>query len=177
MLVESQNRVQSMALVHERLYQSPNIARIAFGEYIRQLVYQLLSAYQPDLGSVKLEVDVRDDVTLAIDEAVPCGLILNELVSNAFKHAFPDGRPGVVRVELRREDGVRAVLIVSDDGVGVPEGLDLGNTTSLGMQLIHTLVYQLDGRLALERNGGTAFRIEFAIPGGGKNRDLTRATS
>ncbi len=164
MFVESQNRIRSMALVHERLYQSSNLGQIEFGGYIRQLSRQLLITYQPTLGQVELKVDAQPGVALPIDEAVTCGLILNELVSNALKHAFPDGRPGEVCVAVSMEDGERVILKVSDDGVGFPEAFDFRNTESLGMQLVNTLVHQLDGTVELDRQGGTALQIEFAIP-------------
>ena len=164
MFVESQNRIRSMALVHERLYRSPNIAQIEFGTYIRQLTQQLLGTYRSELDQVALQIDVQEDVALAIDEAVPCGLILNELVSNALKHAFPGGRAGEICVALHRQDRERAILSVRDDGIGFPEDLDLYGTDSLGMQLVTTLVDQLDGTIELDRRGGTTFRIEFTVP-------------
>jgi two-component sensor histidine kinase len=164
MFVESQNRVRSMALVHERLYQSPNLAQVEFGKYIEQFTEQLLSTYQPSLGQVVLRVDVQQDVALSIDEAVPCGFILNELVSNALKHAFPNGRSGEICVGLYRKDNGRVTLRVDDDGVGFPETTDVHNTESLGMQLVIALVDQLDGTIKLDRQRGTAIQIEFDVP-------------
>lgn len=163
MFFESQNRVRSMALVHERLYQSSNLAQIEFGEYIRQLATQLFKTYQPNLGQVALKVDVQPAVALAIDEAVPCGLILNELVSNAFKHAFPGGRPGEVCLVLSCEDNERVVLQVGDNGIGFPETLDFRQTDSLGMQLVNMLTEQLNGTVKLDQHDGTVFQIVFAM--------------
>ena len=102
-----------------------------------------------------------EDLYLAVDRAIPCGLILNELITNARKHAFPEGRAGVVRVELRQTASNRFVLLVSDDGVGLPPSLDIRQTESLGLQLVCTLADQLRGELRIERGAGTAFRLEF----------------
>ena len=102
-----------------------------------------------------------DDVFLGIDTAVPCGLILNELVSNSLKHAFPGGREGEIRIELRLDDDKKFTLMVSDNGVGIPKDLDFRNTESLGLQLVDTLVNQLEGTIELDRSGGTAFKTTF----------------
>jgi two-component sensor histidine kinase len=160
---ESQHRVRSMALIHEKLYQSENLAQIDFGEYIRSLVTSLSRSYSARAGDITLDIRA-DDVPLGIDTAVPCGLILNELVSNALKYAFPDGRAGQVRVELTADDDRRVTLTVGDDGVGFPEGLDFRGTTSLGLQLVNTLVDQLEGSIELNNGRGTEFKITFSVP-------------
>jgi PAS domain S-box-containing protein len=159
----SQDRVRSMALIHERLYQSEDLARVDFAEYVRSLVGYLARSYTDLAGRVQVETDVGD-VSLGIDAAIPCGLIINELVSNALKHAFPEGGEGRIRVELdgSREDGY--CLVVSDDGVGFPEGVDFRETDSLGLQLVTTLVDQLEGRIELADAKGTGFRIDFRTP-------------
>jgi two-component sensor histidine kinase len=103
-----------------------------------------------------------DDLPLSIDTAIPCGLIVNELVTNSLKHAFPDGRGGEIRVELRSDGDNKFALMVSDDGVGLPEDLDFRKTESLGLQLVNNLsVVQLEGTIDLDRSGGTVFRITF----------------
>jgi two-component sensor histidine kinase len=160
MFQDSQNRVRSMALVHERLYQSKDLARIDFAEYARNLASYIFRSYGVNSDLIKPEIHV-DDIALGIDAAVPCGLILNELVSNSLKHAFPNGKKGQIRVGLSA-DNDKFTLMVSDNGVGFPKDLDFRNTESLGLQLVNTLVAQLEGTIELDRSMGTAFEITFA---------------
>jgi len=160
MFRESQRRIRSMALIHERLYQSSDLSQIEFSEYLRNLATHLFHSYQVDTSRVQLKIEA-EEVHLNINTAIPCGLIVNELVSNALKHGFPEGRKGQLQIELRRIPGDGCVLGVTDDGVGFPEGLDFRKTETLGMQIISTLVEQIDGRLELNREKGTAFRLEF----------------
>jgi PAS domain S-box-containing protein len=160
MFQESQDRVRSMALVHERLYQSPDLARIDFAEYVRNLASYLFRSYGVHSNLIQLRINV-DDVSLGIDMAVPCGLILNELVSNSLKHAFPNGREGEIRIELCSGDDNELALVVSDNGVGFPKDLDFRGMESLGLQLVNTLVDQLGGTIELDRSDGTAFEIVF----------------
>jgi PAS domain S-box-containing protein len=160
-LQESRQRIRSMALVHEQLYQSEDLARVAFAKYIQSLANHLFYSYRLDPDLITLNVDA-EDILLSIDTAVPTGLLLNELISNALKHAFTDGRAGEVSVELHSDPRGQLTLIVSDDGVGFPEDLDFRSTRSLGMQLINTLVAQLEGTVVLERDGGTTFKVAFA---------------
>jgi PAS domain S-box-containing protein len=157
---DSQNRIRSMALIHEQLYGSHDLAGIDFGAYIQDLAIDLFRSYQADSRWIKLDVET-DKVSLGIDRAVPCGLIVNELVSNALKHAFPDGRAGRIQVALG-ENGGELTLLVEDDGVGLPEGVDYRNTPSLGLQLVNSLVSQLDGTIELSGRGGTSCRITLA---------------
>ncbi len=163
-LRESQNRIKSMALIHEELYQSQDLGRVDFGEYVRHLTTHLFRAYQVNPGLIALHVSVSKDVKLGIDTAIPCGLIVNELVSNAFKHAFAGGRSGEVKVELERNGGRQLILRVSDNGAGFPAGVDFRNTESLGLQLVTTLVDQLDGTIELDQEGGARFKITFMEP-------------
>ncbi len=160
MFRESQDRVQSMALIHEKLYQSEDLARVDFSEYIQGLVSYLLRSYASQAGRVRPVVEV-EEIFLGIDTAIPCGLVINELVSNALKYAFPDGRSGEVRVALRSDGEDRFTLTVGDDGVGFPDELDFRNTESLGLQLVITLVDQLEGSIELDRSGGTEFKMDF----------------
>jgi two-component sensor histidine kinase len=163
MFKESQNRIRSMALIHEKLYRSDDLVRIDFGEYVRNLAAFLVRSYRSSAGPVSLKVDVRD-VALGIDSAVPFGLIINELVSNALKHAFPpdslDGKQGEICAQLH-SDSDCVTLIIRDNGVGVPKDFEFQHTESLGMQLVNTLVNQLDGDIELNSNGGTEFKITF----------------
>jgi len=160
MFRESQRRIRSMALIHERLYQSSDLSRIEFSQYLQNLATHLFHSYQVDSSRIRLSMDT-EEIFFNINTAIPCGLILNELVSNALKHAFPNGRNGEVTLELHRILGDGYVLRVKDDGVGFPEGLDFRRTETLGMQIIVTLVNQIDGRLDLNRQSGTSFTIEF----------------
>jgi two-component sensor histidine kinase len=160
---DSQHRVRSMALVHEKLYQSQDLAWVGFAEYIRNLATYLFRAYSASATGVTLDIQA-DDVFLTIDTAVPCGLILNELISNALKHAFPDGQAGEIHVELHAHGYRQVTLSVADTGIGLPNDLDLNTTTSLGLQLVHTLVDQLNGHIELNGIRGTEFNITFAVP-------------
>jgi two-component sensor histidine kinase len=155
---DSQNRIRSMALIHEKLYQSPDLARIDFAEYVRNLATFLFHAYGADSQVTRLKIQT-DDVYLGVDDAVPCGLILNELVSNALKHAFPGGRSGEISIGLGESDSGRMILEVSDDGVGFPPDQDPHSSESLGLQLVTTLVSQLDGTFEFDRRTGTKYRI------------------
>ena len=157
---ESRDRIRSMALVHERLYQSADLARIEFAEYLRKLTSHLVHSYGTGDGRIVLEVDAGN-IQLDVNTAVPLGLIVNELVSNAIKHAFPNGARGKIAVGLERPAGGKFRLVVSDDGVGFPEGLDFRNTESLGLQLVTMLADQLEGDLLLERDAGTKFILTF----------------
>jgi two-component sensor histidine kinase len=159
-LKESRARVKSMALIHERLYQSPNLASVDMGGYTRNLVSDLYHSYRTQESSVRLTTNI-EDITLGITEAIPCGLIINELISNALKHAFPEGREGEITIELVKEGANRTTLTVSDNGIGFPEQVDWLNSPSLGLTLINSLVGQLEGTIELDRRGGTTFTIRF----------------
>ncbi len=158
----STDRIRTMALIHERLYRSENLSRISFAEYVGDLTHGLISTYTMGKG-VHLNIDV-EPVSLDIDTAIPLGLIINELVSNALKYAFTETVGGTIRVGLYT-DGEHRTLVVSDTGVGFPEDLDFMNTPSLGMQLVVTLVEQLEGTIELKRNKGTEFKMTFTAEG------------
>lgn len=158
---ESQNRVKSMALVHEKLYQSKNFAKINFPEYTESLVNYLFKAYELHSGNVILELDI-DEVALNIDTAIPCGLIINELVSNALKYAFPDNRSGKVTISLHSEPYQHFTLTIKDDGVGLPMDWDFQTVRSLGLQLVKVLTKQLKGTIEITRSPGSQFRVSFA---------------
>ena len=160
MFRDSQSRIKSMALIHERLYQSDDLAKVDFSEYIHSLVYDLFQSYGTNPEAVKSDVRV-EDVRMGIDTAIPCGLIVNELVSNSLKYAFPGDRSGTISIRLSPEGERQYRLIVQDDGVGIPKELDLAKTRSLGLQLVNRLVEQLDGSLELENGTGTTFTIHL----------------
>ncbi len=157
---DCQNRIRSLSIIHENLYRSKDLGRVDFEDYLRRLVDGLFSAYNVPSDTIRYTVRA-ENVTLGIDTAIPSGLIVNELVSNCLKHAFPHGRRGHVSVELCRGDDGEITLSVSDDGVGLPETVDFRNTDSLGMHLVCSLVDQLTGTIELFRGPGTTFLIRF----------------
>jgi two-component sensor histidine kinase len=159
-LRDSQSRVRSMALIHEKLYQSQSLAKIDFGEYVKSLAGDLFRSYRQSLTGIELNIQT-DKVLLELDQAVPCGLILNELITNALKYAFPDGRNGTITVELRAGSEQNINLRVADNGIGMPLDFDILKANSLGLQLINSLVSQLDGRLELGNSQGTDFLVSF----------------
>ncbi|MGL4550888.1 MAG: sensor histidine kinase, partial [Gemmataceae bacterium] len=159
MFKQSRARVRSMALIHERLYRSQDLARVDFAEYVRQLADDLCRNYPLYGDLVTLDVDV-DIPPLPIDLAIPCGLLINELISNAFKHAFAGDAGGRLSLGLRH-DGERNVLTVEDTGPGLPPGTDIRNTPSFGLQLVVTLVEQLRGEIDVTGGPGASFTITF----------------
>ncbi|XXY46177.1 MASE1 domain-containing protein [Sorangium sp. So ce269] len=162
-LLESERRVRAMALVHEQLYLAADLARIDSTTYVKRLVDMLARAYAIPGRKVTTRIDVAPE-SLDVDRAVPCGLLINELVSNSYKHAFPDGMSGEIRVRLGRVDRDTVVLAVADTGVGLPPGLELGTTESIGLQLVNAFAAQLGGELGCDRRGGTEIRVTFPCP-------------
>jgi two-component sensor histidine kinase len=161
MFKESQHRVESMAFIHERLYRADDSRRIDVADYTHTLASHLFVSYGARAEPITLTLDM-DNMMLGIDTAIPCGLIIHELVTNAIKHAFPDGRKGEIRLSMVVNEAGQYTLVVSDNGIGFPTDLDFRNTESLGLQLVTTLTEQLDGTIALESKGGTTFTIAFA---------------
>ena len=153
----SQGRVRSMALVHEKLYQSESLAGLDFQDYITDLAHELSNSY--NLTSEMVNISIRaKDMYIDIENAIPCSLIVYELVSNALKHAFHDGRSGEIAIDFYRE-GDHSILRVSDNGVGMPPGVDYRNTASLGLRLVTALVQQLHADIELDASNGPAFTI------------------
>jgi two-component sensor histidine kinase len=162
-LQEVQNRVQSMAMIHENLYQSEDLARVDFAEYIRSLAAHLFHSYGVNPEDIRLEVNVAGTL-LDVNTATLCGLITNELVSNCLKYAFPDGRKGLIRIELRaerRNKDPEFLLIITDNGVGMPQNAACGKNGSLGLHLVRRIAQQLGGTLDLRSDAGTQFNISF----------------
>jgi len=159
MFQESQNRVQSMSLIHEKLYQSKDLSRIDMNEYTKDLTTSLFRSYADRAAAIKLKTKIAD-LSLDITTAIPYGLIINELTSNALKHGFPDGREGEITIAMHPVNN-KIELVISDTGIGFPEEIDFGNTTTLGIQLVITLVEQLEGTIELDRRAGSAFTICF----------------
>lgn len=158
-----QNRVKSMTLIHERFYQSEDIAKVSFVEHVQNLTSHLFSSYGIDPRTVKLNINIKD-VLLDINTAIPCSLIINEIVSNSLKHAFPDGRKGEIKVTMHPLNKKEIGLVVSDDGVGLPKGMDFRKTGSLGLYLVRLLAEdQLHGDIKLDRTKGTHFNIRLKV--------------
>jgi len=158
-----ENRVHSMALVHESLYRSENLARINFAEYAQALATDILSSHgNPDVA-VRLLSEL-DPVIMSADLAIPCGLILNELISNAFKHGFPNGAGGEIKVTLRKKPGGLCMLCVQDSGVGIPAEMDVNKNKSLGLRLVRSLAHQIRGAFELIRvDPGTSANLQFTV--------------
>jgi two-component sensor histidine kinase len=149
-----------MALIHEILYQSRDLSRIDFSEYIKILLGQLFHSYGAYSKDLTYECDVKD-IMLDVDSAIPCGLIINELVSNSLSHAFPDGRRGYIRVGFSIDESHDLTLIIHDNGIGIPKGVDFRHTDSLGLKLVMALTNQLAGVVELDIANGTTFKITF----------------
>lgn len=158
---ESQNRIKSMALIHEKLYQSGDLIHIDFGKYIKNLADSLIRSYGVNPEKVPIRVNA-EDIMLEIDSAIPCGLLVNELVSNSLKHAFPEGEQGEITIVFRATGEDEIELSVSDNGVGAPEHLDFRNAESFGLRLVAILAEdQLQGKIKLNRDQGTEFSVTF----------------
>jgi len=159
MFDDSMNRIRTMAAIHERLYQFEDLSNIIFSDYIKNIVNSIFKSF--GLSSrIKFVTDI-EEISLAIDSSIPCGLIVNELITNSMKYAFPDNREGEIRVSLHTNDTGEIKLSISDNGVGMPEGLDFRNAESLGLDLVNALVEQLKGEIELSREKGTEFMITF----------------
>ena len=156
---ESQNRARSMALIHERLYQSTDLKMIDFGEYITSLANELFNTYEADINLIKLKINA-ENIFLDINTAIPLGLIVNELITNSLTHAFPEGKMGKINVDFHILDN-HYEFIVKDNGIGFPEDIDFKNTDSLGLQIINSLTNQIGGKITLNKNNGTDFKITF----------------
>lgn len=164
-LRDSQTRIRSMALIHEKLYQSPSLASIDFGEYVKSLAFDLFQTYRGQSSGIQLEIKA-DEVLISLDQAVSCGLILNELMTNALKYAFPHGRSGTIWVELQTTAQQILMLRVTDDGVGLPPDFDIFHSKSLGLQLVNNLARQLNAEIEVADSSGTSFSISFKYRNG-----------
>ena len=157
------NRIRSMANIHEKLYKTEDFAYIDFKLYIKEIAGDLFRSYIVNRNLISLNINV-EDIFLGIDTAIPCGLIINELISNSLKHAFPVGKNGEIKTILRYSNGNKLELIVSDNGIGFPKDIDINETDTMGLGLVGTLTKQLRGKLEIDRSMGTTFRIEFEMP-------------
>ena len=159
---ESQSRIKSMALIHEKLYQTGDLTRIDLAEYVNELVSDLFRSYSVNTYLVKYKIK-SNSILLDINTAIPCGLIINELVTNSIKHAFPDNASGEISIEIKC-DADDFILKVKDNGIGFPKELDLNDIKTLGLQLVTNLTNQLEGEIKLSREDGTCFQIKFNDP-------------
>lgn len=158
-LKESQDRVKAMATIYENLYLSKDLTKINFNHYIQSLLQGLFYSHTAKEGQIIPLIEV-EDIMLNIETAIPCGLIISELISNSLKHAFPEGKKGNIRIALRPR-GNEYELLISDNGIGIPENIDFKNTNTLGFKLINNLVSQIDGKITLDKSHGTKFKITF----------------
>jgi two-component sensor histidine kinase len=159
---ESQNRIRSMALIRQTLYESKDFARVDFGNFLDALVPTLVSSYGVAAHRCTLSINAQE-VLLPINAAIPSGLIVNELIANALKHAFPENRVGKIDIHLAPQVDERVLLTVSDDGVGIPDDFDIAGATTLGLQLVTLLVGQLGGELEIHRANPTRFSVRFPL--------------
>jgi two-component sensor histidine kinase len=166
MLEDNQNRIQSMALLHEILYQSDNLAVVDFSKYVRRMVEYLFRSYGVDNRQIRLHTEL-DPVSLDLDDALPCALLISEVISNSLKHGFPEGRGGEISILLRGQSETTVSLVVSDDGVGLPGNLDWTTSRSLGLRLVRALADQLHGNLDLRSQAGT--KVQLVFPAKRKN--------
>jgi PAS domain S-box-containing protein len=160
MFKESQSRVKSISLIHEKLYQTKDLSRIEFAGYIKSLVTHLFLNFDIKPDKVGFSVNANN-LFLSVDTAIPCGLIVNELVTNSLKYAFPDDRKGQITINLNYNNLNEYELMIKDNGISLPENIKIGNTETLGLQLIKTLTTQLDAQVDIIRDNGTTFLIKF----------------
>jgi PAS domain S-box-containing protein len=159
---DSRHRIRSMALVHEKLYQAKDLSKIEFSQYIKELSQQVSRSNEFQGAGIGVKVKANN-IKLGIDTAIPCGLIINELLTNAFKYAFPNNRQGEIRIHMQMKENKSYELIVSDNGVGLAEHIDVQNTSSFGLNLVCLLTQQLEGKVDVQREKGTRFIITFPI--------------
>lgn len=156
----SRSRVETMSLIHEKLYKSTDLSSINLGNYIKDLVSHILKAYKVSYQDITFEIEA-DDILLGIDTAIPCGLIINELINNTLKYAFPEGYPGKIAIKIAKCADENIIMEVKDNGTGIPDSFDTAHSDSLGLQLVETLIKQISGTVELERENGTKFTIKF----------------
>ncbi|OQW83441.1 MAG: histidine kinase, partial [Proteobacteria bacterium ST_bin16] len=162
-LKESQNRVKSMALIHQILYQSLDFSRVDFSGFIQSLVDNLSVSYALDTSRIVINIDTDPEVLLPIDVSIPLGLILNELCTNAMKYAFTENRCGHIDISLKRQNQGQLLVCISDDGVGIPDDFDIENTQSLGLQLVQLLSEQISAELTIHRKNPTSFSLTVPL--------------
>jgi two-component sensor histidine kinase len=164
MLHESQSRIHAMSLVHEKLYGSKDFARIDLAGYVKTISQDLFQSYKINPGKIYLIIQTDGDVYVDINKAIPCSLILNELISNALKHAFPGDRKGKLQIILSETKNAEINIVVRDNGVGLPDNIDIHQPQTLGLELVNGLIKnQLDGQIEVRRDNGTEIRFKFPV--------------
>lgn len=163
LLKPSADRIKAMALLHEKLYQSNDLAKIDFNDYVKSLIESLLASFGSQTKQITINSHIND-VFLDLDTAIPCGLIINELLSNALKHAFPQNQPGAIEISFAPDQQHAFKLVISDNGIGLHDELDIKKCKSLGLQLVARLaIDQLRGYVSYEQNKGAKFTIHFPL--------------
>lgn len=165
-MLEASSRVEALALAHRYFYQPDRPNEVVVAEYVPELCLMLAKAYSIERNQIKVRTDI-EDLSISLEQATPIALLLNELISNAYKHAFPEGRKGRITITVRSESDEKnsrtGHISIRDDGVGTPEGFDLQRVTSIGLKVFLGLLRQIDGQVELERDAGTAFHIRFPL--------------
>ncbi|RLC52650.1 MAG: hypothetical protein DRI23_02230, partial [Candidatus Cloacimonadota bacterium] len=157
---DSQNRVRSMALIHEKLYQTDDFEEIDYYDYIHSLVNYLTLSYRELMKRISIQIDIKD-IWLDINTSIPCGLIINELITNSLKYAFPDGRKGIISISITKTKTEKLILEVKDNGIGLPKDFSMENIDSLGLQLVTALSKQLHASIDINTDEGVCFTLEF----------------
>ena len=160
-LEESREEIRSMAIIHENLYQTKDLASIDFADYVKTLTDNLLRSYVVDRNKIQVEINIKD-IFLSLDVGIPCGLIINELVSNAIKYAFPGQKKGKIEVELYQLNHKKLKFVVKDNGIGI-KNTDFKNMKTLGLQLVTTLIEQINGKIEINNQHGTEINIIFKV--------------
>lgn len=158
-LRDNQSRIRSMAIIHENLYLSSDISHINFKDYIENLVSDTLYTFGVEISSININLNI-EEFELNMETAIPLGLIINELLTNSIKFAFPENNKGTINIKIKRKNDI-IKLIISDNGIGLPEEIDFTKTHTLGLKLVKYLVKQIDGKIELDRDQGTKFTITF----------------
>ncbi len=156
----SQNRIKSIALIHEKLYQTKNISRIEFSGYAKSLTQHIFDVFGTNTGKINTKINANN-IFLSVDTAIPCGLIINELVTNSLKYAFPDEKSGEININLDYQNS-KYILTIRDNGIGLGDKIDFNNKDTLGLQLVNTLIYQLNAEMSIDRSDGTSYCITFS---------------
>jgi len=163
-LKDTRTRVRSMSVIHQTLYQSQEFDKVDFRSFLESFVPSLIQTYSLHPEEIKLEIRV-DEINLPLDAAIPCGLIVNELITNSLKHAFPEGRGGTITVEFTKNEDGYATLTVNDDGIGLPKNFNFENSGTLGMQLVYMLAGQLGGKATVNHGTPTKMEVRFPLAG------------
>jgi two-component sensor histidine kinase len=157
---ETQNRIMAMSFAHQKLYQSKNFSEVDFCEYLKKIVSQIVHIFGTESKNIKISIN-SESVKLGIETAIPCGMLVNEIITNSVKHAFPNNEKGEIKISFRKEDGNNYGLTVGDNGIGMSGKINIAEAKTLGLQLIETLARQIDAKLELHGKKGMEYRITF----------------